>query len=366
MIKFILFVRSYFIQNVLKRRLKPRVLQMPVTGRCNSRCVTCEIWKMRDKRDMNPEYLKKVLSDHFFSKVRVVGINGGEPSLYSKIPELLQSLLVLKRLNRLHFISNGLLSERLLEMMETVMLECRPRNIRIYLTVSVDGVNEVHDRVRGVPGAFEKTLATLNKLMADRERYCDVLDVGSTISQENVAYLVETECFLSNQNISAYFHPAVPNKRLHNFEKQKFSILNDERSRLLACEYFFSRFKKGEGLKTKIRSFLTYYYLLNHGRIRRAGCNYLRSDVTITEDLHLYLCATASDEIGDLRVQTASDLLSKGAFEHQTEHTAKYCNSCVHYIIFPTMKGMYLFVDQIFRPRVWIIYKLKAIWLRLL
>lgn len=363
--RYFLFGILYLLQQVFRKRIKPRVIQMPITGRCNSRCVTCEIWKQKEKENLNPQQLKVVLSDPFFSQVRVVGINGGEPSLYPQIPELLQSLFILKRLNRLHFISNGLLEDRLLKMMEIVAQQCRPRHIRVYLTISVDGIGEVHNQIRGIPGAFDKTVATLKRLANERERYCDVLDAGCTLSRQNVAYAIETESFLTQLGIASYYHPAVPNKRLHNYENQHFSILNDERSRLLACEYFYYRFKKGKGLKNRWRSFLTYYYLLHHGQGRLAGCNYLRSDVTITENLRLYLCAAASDEVGNLRQQSASSLLNAGAFQRQTRFTAQHCNTCVHYIIFPTFRGSYLFIRQMLHPLVWLEYKWNALWLRL-
>lgn len=356
----------YLIQSLFKKRIKPRVIQMPITDRCNSRCVTCKIWETQKRVDTDSDKLKHILSDPFFSKVEVIGINGGEPSLYKGISNLVQSLFVLKNLKRLHFISNGLLNKSLLSMMESVIQQCRPQNIRVYLTISIDGVGKIHDQIRGISGAFDKTTETLKLLMAEKERYCDVLDVGCTLSQKNIAYVVETELYLKSLGLDSYYHPAVPNKRLHNFNDHNFSLLENERSRLLACEYFYYCFKKGDSLKKRLRSFLTFYYLLNHGNIRLAGCNYLRSDVTITESLRLYLCATASDEVGDLNQNTASEFMKSKALDNQAERTVRYCNHCVHYIIFPTLKGLYLFLRQILCPGVWIEYKLKALWLKLL
>lgn len=358
----------YMIQSLFKKRIKPRVVQMPVTGRCNSRCVTCKIWNTPNKVDIDFEQLKRILSDPFFSKVEVVGINGGEPTLYRDTINLIQSLFVLKNLKRLHFISNGLLNKSLLSMMETVMQLCRSKHILVYLTISVDGVGKIHDQIRGVPGAFEKTMHTIKLLMAEKERFCDVLDVGCTLSQENVAYVAETESYLKYLGLDShsYYHPAVPNKRLHNFSDHNFSLLDNERCRLLACEYFYFRFKKGHGIKNRIRSFLTFYYLLNRGNIRLAGCNYLRGDVTITENLRLFLCATASDEVGDLNYRTASELLKNKELDRQATRTAIHCNNCVHYIIYPTIPGLYLFLQYMLHPLVFIEYKLKALWLKLL
>lgn len=355
---------NYLQQSVLKRRVKPRVLQMPITSRCNSRCVTCKVWCNPHKSDMDAAALKRALKDPFFSKVEVVGVNGGEPSLYKDMDGLLNALFVLKNLKRIHFISNALLSDRLLSIMKTVKRECEEKKIIVYLTISIDGVGDIHNEVRGIDHAFTKTIATLNSLKKDKESYCDVLDIGCTISNKNVEYIQEIECFVKSLEVDAYYHPAVPNKRLHNFFDTDFSIMYNERSRQLATEYFYCRYKKASGLKHKLRSYLIYYYLLKKGNVRLAGCQYLRSDVTITETLDLFLCATASDRVGNLKETSASDLLHSGELKRQEKKVEIYCSSCVHYIVFPSLKGGWYFLKQLFQPYTWINYKVKSLWLK--
>jgi MoaA/NifB/PqqE/SkfB family radical SAM enzyme len=365
MLNFFAFVCSYLVQNIFKHRVKPRVLQLPVTGRCNSRCITCNIWQNRGTQgDIDPIELKKALADPFFSKVHSVGLNGGEPSLYPHTKELIDSLTVLKNLRRIYVISNGIVSARLLNMMKILKESCAPRYITVYLAVSIDGVGRVHDAIRGIPGAFEKTMQCLKELQAQRELYCDVLEAGCTLSIQNMPYMAELDVCLKEHGIHAYYHPAVPNKRLHNFEAKGFSILNDERSRMLAEEYFFVLFKYGKSLKTRLRAFLTFDYFLYRGSRRLAGCNYLRSDVTINENLDICLCAAASNIAGNLKSTSASMLLKEGAFKRAEKETARHCKNCVHYIIFPTLAGAYQFIRELLKPSIWIIYKVLAAWSR--
>lgn len=366
MVRYVLFVRNYIIQNIFRVRIKPRELQLPITGKCNSRCCTCNIWKEKtEKVNIDAEALKKALSDPFFSEISLVGINGGEPSLFPNIMDVLEALWVLKKLKRLHFISNALIASRLLSMMELVKKECSRRGIKVYLTISVDGVGELHNQVRGISTAFAKTMDTLELLRRNTIKYCDVLDVGCTLSVKNIAHSVEIETFLKSLSIPAYYHLAVPNRRLHNYVDQDFSIMNFERTRMLATEYFWGKFKYGHGVRTRGRAFLTYYYLLNKGKKRLAGCNYLRSDVTIDEHLNLFLCATASNKVGNLREQTASELLERGALKQEELLLQKHCDSCVHYIVFPSFKGAFLFFRELLKPIIWIKYKVLATWLRL-
>lgn len=362
----LVFGFNYLRMTLFKRRLKPRVLQMPITGRCNSRCVTCNIWKDQTQAvELDPVVLKEILQDPFFSKVRLVGLNGGEPSTYRNIELLLDSLFVLKGLNRIHVISNAIVASRLMDMMKIVKTKCEERGILVYLTISIDGVGETHDRIRGRVGVFDKTVATLKEINKNRSKYCDVLDIGTTLSNENVTCAVEIETFNESLGIPAYYHPAVPNRRLHNFDdKQDFNIMNSERSRLLATEYFYGKFKEGKGVRTRLRAFLTYYYLKNGGKGRLAGCNYLRGDVTITENLDLYLCATASNKVGSLKEKSATEWLKSGAMKQEELRVQKQCDSCVHYIVLPSVKGLFLFVMELLKPSIWIKYKLMARWLK--
>lgn len=355
------FTLGIFVQSALKRRIRPRVLQLPITGRCNSRCITCGVWKTRAPReDLDPEALKSILQDPFFSRVHSVGVNGGEPSLHPAPGELADSLLTLKRLKRIYVISNGVHTAKVLAMMEDLKAKCAPRGVRVHLTISVDGVGNVHNSVRGAP-TFDKTAHTLREVQAHQSRYCDVLEAGVTLSARNVAHVAETSAFLERLQVAAWYHPAVPNKRLHNFDDHSFDLLSSERTAMLAAELFFARFKdKANGLKVRLRAYLTFRYLLSGGRKRLAGCNYLRSDLTITENLDLYLCAVASERVGSLRDASPQELLRSGAFARAEQTLRERCAACGHYIIFPTPGGALRFAAELLKPAVWIKYKLWA------
>ena len=80
------------------KREKPHVLQMPITSRCNSCCVTCNVWKHHERTDIDAAVLKDALKDPFFSEVQSVGINGGEFSLVPNFMAILEALTSLPSL----------------------------------------------------------------------------------------------------------------------------------------------------------------------------------------------------------------------------------------------------------------------------
>lgn len=133
----------------LRRSLKP-VVVWNVTARCNLRCAHC--YAYTDKREeLDTKTLKSVLND--VNKIAILILfSGGEPLLrrdlfeiarYSKVPIALSTNGTLIDLN---------VAERLRDYGFS------------YVGVSLDGGREVHDKFRGVDGAFDRAVEGLKNL----------------------------------------------------------------------------------------------------------------------------------------------------------------------------------------------------------
>ena len=348
----LLYLGKEEILNTLKIRRKPKVIQMPITSRCNSRCVTCNIWKEHTKTDINPEKLKKVLSSSFFSDVNMVGLNGGELTLVPNFFEILDAVFTLPKLKYIHLISNGLLPDKLLPLLEKVKEKCDKKGIQMGFTLSVDGVGKTHELIRGVPKCFERTKRILDTFKTSPNKYFSQGVIGCTLSRDNIYYVREMEEFFNNYPMFVEWHLAVPNKRIHTFNNaENYYILNDERARLLAAEFFYDKMCNAKRFE-KFRWFAQYYFLINKGDIRLAQCGYRYRDITIDENLFLYLCATASEKIGDLNKETIAQIQKKNRFSKEANQLKNNCNQCVHYIYNnPTLKGGWIFLKYLLNER---------------
>ena len=319
---------------MMGRVQKPLVLQMPITSRCNSRCKTCNVWKHKSCVDMEPEALREALKDNFFSEVISVGLNGGEFTLVPNFPSVLEAVLSLPSIRNVNLITNGLLPERLFACLRTAMAMCDKRGVALHVCLSVDGVGAVHERVRGVPNCFAKTLAVLKELHGKTGQYCHSFSVGCTLSLHNIAFARETEVFLQSfEGLRVEYHLAVPNKRIHTGDDYKgYYVLEDSRARLLAAEFFYGKYRSAADEGSRRQYFANYYFLKNKGEGRLCSCAYLCRDVTIDENLDMSLCATASDPIGNLKEQTATVISrSKRAWRERRRIRKEQCESCIHY-----------------------------------
>lgn len=171
-----------------------------VTGYCNSKCVTCDIWREYPfSKDPDPRELSLEEIDRFFGRlppsISWLSLTGGEPHARKDFAEIVHAAI--RRLPGLHLIgipSNGLLPDRVMRLVES--LAGRPHPL-MFLSFSVDGPSEVHDRVRGVPGGFRKTWATYEAVRkAVRDDPDFVVSIETTVSGENVGevspFLAET------------------------------------------------------------------------------------------------------------------------------------------------------------------------------
>jgi len=159
----------------------PVNLTITPSPRCNSRCVTCNIWK-KQADELSLEEWDKV----FRSLGRVpywVTISGGEPFLNREIVALCQSLYEHCRPGIINIPTNGLLQAVIPDAVEAIARSCP--GSQIIINLSLDGVGDQHYRLRGVPGnltKFEKSYRALKRLR------CPNLSIGihSVISTFNV------------------------------------------------------------------------------------------------------------------------------------------------------------------------------------
>lgn len=122
-------------------------------SRCNCRCVMCDIWKIDAVREISAADLDRHAGDIEALGVEWIVFSGGEPLMHSDLFRLGDRLRALGI--RTTILSSGLLLEkharRIVESLDDVI-------------VSLDGPAEAHDRIRGLPRAFELLAAGVRAL----------------------------------------------------------------------------------------------------------------------------------------------------------------------------------------------------------
>lgn len=138
----------------------PIVILMPHSA-CNCRCVMCDIWKGNHQlRQLTDKDVEGLLESLRRLGTRQVVMSGGEALLQ---PNFFRLCGILKKEGlRITLLSTGLLLSRHSDQLLTWVDE---------IIVSLDGYEELHDRIRNIPGAFRQLKAGVELLHSKRPDY---------------------------------------------------------------------------------------------------------------------------------------------------------------------------------------------------
>jgi Fe-coproporphyrin III synthase len=161
-----------------------RIHCMPVVvlsphNQCNCRCVMCDIWKIREAKEITPELLETQVASFRKLGVKWVVLSGGEPQ---RNPQVCSLARMLRDLGiQVTLLTAGTLLSQEAELLATVIDD---------VIVSLDGPAEVHNRIRGISRGFELLRKGAHELRRFRP---DIVIRGRcTVQRENHASLRAT------------------------------------------------------------------------------------------------------------------------------------------------------------------------------
>jgi MoaA/NifB/PqqE/SkfB family radical SAM enzyme len=195
-----------FASGTFARHCRPASIILLVTERCNARCVHCDIWKNKGA-EPTPEVAtwKKLLSELAgWLGAAQVALSGGEALLRPYTPELLRFG---RRCGlRMELLSHGYWLDQ--SRMEAVAA-ANPWRI----TISVDGIGEVHNRVRGRSDFWQHTERSLSTLIRLRDAgdLSYILRLKTVIMRENLEHVHEVAEFAAERGIEVFYQPIEQN-----------------------------------------------------------------------------------------------------------------------------------------------------------
>ena len=140
--------------------VKPFSVVVSVSFRCNSKCRTCDVWR-RPNDDLTLEEWDKVFASLGRAPFYMT-FTGGEPFLRADLDDLVIAAYRHCRPEVITIPTNGMLTERVVEKVARMCRECPQSSIGINL--SLDGLEDEHDDIRGVEGNWKLAMETWRRL----------------------------------------------------------------------------------------------------------------------------------------------------------------------------------------------------------
>ena len=118
-------------------------------------------------------------------------LSGGEPFMRKELAEILELFYRNNDIRSVNLPTNGLFAERAHRCLDRVLTNCP--GLHIDLNVSVDGFEATHEKLRGVPGCYQKTLEMIRSLppLVEKHRNQLRVNMNTCLNADNADELID-------------------------------------------------------------------------------------------------------------------------------------------------------------------------------
>lgn len=286
----------------------------------------CKTWRVAPGHELTPGEIRATLEQ--MPRLVWLDVTGGEPFVRSDVEQVFDSVLeATPSLHVLHFQTNGWMTERVVSLVERIV--ARRPELQLIVTVSLDGPEATHDRVRGRDGSFVRALETFRRLRA-----MDGVEVyaGTTVTPFNADAIDALERTLVREVPG--FEPREWHWNWLQISKHFFD--NEELASLPAVDTrgVVLRHLRRRGLPRGLVDAMELLFLVNLEFVRRGEpsgvvCQALRSAAFISPEGDLYPCHVWDRPLANVRGRDVRALWASGevrAARREVERVA--CGGC--------------------------------------
>jgi radical SAM protein with 4Fe4S-binding SPASM domain len=277
-----------------------------VTSVCNARCAHCFYPINAKKSELTLDEIDRLTRT--MPPIRLLLISGGEPFLRRDLPEIIRLYFERCRFFTVNIPTNGFSADTIAGMTET-MCGISPA-LSLGVTVSLDGFREYHDKVRAVPGLFDRALEVLDTLLPMSRRLPNLtVSVTTTFMRDNQEQLGRFMDFIWNEH-----RPNLHTLNLIRGQAYDASLAErldidvyEKLSRTIDARYPTDEVSTGwRGARTRARRHinrLRYEYI---ARQARGGgfeqfCLAGEREFVMTEDGNVHACELVGKLLGNVR-----------------------------------------------------------------
>ncbi|MFX0038028.1 MAG: radical SAM protein [Promethearchaeota archaeon] len=306
---------------LLTRRIKNSCAVWEITLRCNSKCIHCGSRAGSARSDeLTTEESLKLVNELHSCGYKGVALMGGEPLIREDWYSIAKEVKKYKM--DLSIVTNGLNVLSHIQKLKRLNVDC--------VSLSLDGgTSETHDYLRGINGAFKKTINAMKELKKEKLP----VSIITAINKKNLNEVDLIKNLILDQNISWQIQLALP---IGRFPKE----LTISREEYYALAMFIAvNVQKYSYRRLPVIGAHCFGYfsrfIPNLGLTPWVGCQAGYSVLGIQSNGNIKGCLTLSDNFieGNIREQNLKDIISNPyAFSYNRNFKKSdlegYCFSC--------------------------------------
>lgn len=277
-----------------------------VTYRCNARCNMCDVWKFPSKpaEEIGIDVIRK-LPQMFFTNV-----TGGEPFIRQDLPEIIKELRA--KTKRIVISTNGFFTERVVDL-------CR-QYPDLGIRISIEGLEEANDKIRGIPDGYNRTQTTLKRLQE-----MGLKDIGFAMTVQDLNYKDLLALYKMARELDYEFATATIHNS-HYFHKLDNKV-KDKEAVFTTFKELIKALLKSKKLKEWFRAYFN-YGLINYiqDNPRFLPCEMGQDGFFVDPYGDVLACNGMDDKLsmGNLNVRSWDDIWN-GPQAQKVRQTVKDC-----------------------------------------
>jgi MoaA/NifB/PqqE/SkfB family radical SAM enzyme len=244
---------TWFFSNLLKKKSLEGFFLF-VTSSCNSKCSTCFYHEeLNSNQDMTFDEIKTMSeTSPNFDKL---WLSGGEPFMRDDLIDIIKLFYDNNNAREVNLPTNGILTKKIDQGIDRLLEVCP--DLSVHLNFSIDGLGKTHDKIRGVPGNFKKTIESMELI---KRKYGDnpklFQNVATVVTPGALDEIFDLGVYLLKKDLidTQFFEvvrgdpkdPATKNlneEQLKAFRKKVYPLIKEQGNRL---------FKDFKGVKKKL------------------------------------------------------------------------------------------------------------------
>ncbi len=184
----------------------PPFLTLFLNSICNLKCGHCFYWKNLNSRDdlTADEILR--LSDEL-GRIENLNISGGEPFIRKDFSKLCRYFIRNNRVEQIYVPTNAYFTDQTVQKVRDTLTE---RRLKLFVVeISLDGMTDYHNRLRGSDHSFQNAMNTCEAL-AELQRSDERLRIHaiSTVNADNIEEIKKLSEFLFHERPAIDRHGA--------------------------------------------------------------------------------------------------------------------------------------------------------------
>jgi MoaA/NifB/PqqE/SkfB family radical SAM enzyme len=171
---------SQLSTKLLPSSIRPLSAHIKLTENCQARCISCDYWKTRWENRIDTDRAVELVNEIAAAGIHILRLTGGEPLLRQDLFEILRRADTSK-FKRIILQTNGLLIKKLHKEINASPIS--------HVCLSIDGLKETNDLIRGIKGYFDLGLEGLRLL---RKKHAAISVTLNRMSASELGTLADT------------------------------------------------------------------------------------------------------------------------------------------------------------------------------